>query len=240
VLAAVRGKAVPADVALVSATMSKAIKKLVSSRRRCRRRCCVLVTPLAPLAQRLRRAPACRGARAEGLEAPLQVGTLLPDVVQLQTASTHKAVAGSRHEFASVPPGRDRLDMLRDIIEPEVRQGGGGVWGGGRGRWGRAALGRWLRAAAVQALLRGAVRVGSRCQKELGPGGCCGACRQLSRRRCPALAPAAPPPARIGSNRPALSATRMPLPQIRQGRKVLVFCNTMDSCRAVEHFCVET
>jgi hypothetical protein len=75
---AVRNKASPASVALVSATMSKAVKKVVQ--------------------------------------------TALPGVVQLQTSSTHKAVAGSRHEFTSVPPGRDRLDMLRDIIEPEVRR----------------------------------------------------------------------------------------------------------------------
>lgn len=77
ILMAVRNKASPASVALVSATMSKAVKKVVQA--------------------------------------------ALPDVVQLQTSSTHKAVAGSRHEFTSVPPGRDRLDMLRDIIEPEVR-----------------------------------------------------------------------------------------------------------------------
>jgi len=79
VLAAVRSRAAPARAALVSATMTAAVRRLVSD--------------------------ALPGARV------------------LETRSLHRAVAGSRHEFVTVPPGRDRRDVLADAIGGDARRG---------------------------------------------------------------------------------------------------------------------
>lgn len=72
-LSALKSKPQPAQVILVSATMTKAVERLVKEH--------------------------------------------LPAVVKLQTASFHKAVAGCRHEFMTVPPGRDKVDLLIELIQ---------------------------------------------------------------------------------------------------------------------------
>ena len=51
----------------------------------------------------------------------------LPDAKRIATDSLHKGVAGSVHEFLTVPPGGDKLRMTLDILE------GRGVAGAARG-----------------------------------------------------------------------------------------------------------
>ena len=33
----------------------------------------------------------------------------------IETSSLHKGIAGSRHNFVTLPPGRDKLDLLDDV-----------------------------------------------------------------------------------------------------------------------------
>lgn len=52
--------------------------------------------------------------------APLQpikrlLATTFPDMATLQTRTTHRAIAGSRHGFLSLPPGRDKMDLLAEV-----------------------------------------------------------------------------------------------------------------------------
>lgn len=37
----------------------------------------------------------------------------LPDLRRVETRSLHRGVAGARHGFLEVPPGSNKLDMLR-------------------------------------------------------------------------------------------------------------------------------
>ncbi len=40
-----------------------------------------------------------------------------PEVRFLQTSSTHKAIAGSKHIFTALPPGQDKLNALEQVGE---------------------------------------------------------------------------------------------------------------------------
>ncbi|KAL6757569.1 P-loop containing nucleoside triphosphate hydrolase protein [Haematococcus lacustris] len=78
ILTPLRAKTNPASVMLVSATMTKPIKRLLASQ--------------------------------------------FPDIKTLQTASTHFGIAGSQHLFTCLPAGRDKMDLLLDVLSPDVRR----------------------------------------------------------------------------------------------------------------------
>jgi hypothetical protein len=44
------------------------------------------------------------------------VAAQLPDAQRLETSGLHRGVANSRHVFSTIPPGRDKMDMLAEII----------------------------------------------------------------------------------------------------------------------------
>eukprot|EP00983_Pelagomonas_calceolata_P125868 1161247-Pelagomonas_calceolata.AAC.2 len=43
------------------------------------------------------------------------LATQFPDMNMLETASLHKGITGSQHEFVSQQAGRDRLDLLSEV-----------------------------------------------------------------------------------------------------------------------------
>ncbi|KAG1667840.1 hypothetical protein FOA52_011028 [Chlamydomonas sp. UWO 241] len=45
-----------------------------------------------------------------------------PGVRMIETSSLHKGIQGSRHKFVRQPPGRDKLDLLGDLLAPDARQ----------------------------------------------------------------------------------------------------------------------
>lgn len=49
------------------------------------------------------------------------ISTDFPGVQVIETSSLHKGIAGSRHRFVTIPPGRDKMDLLDDILAPEAR-----------------------------------------------------------------------------------------------------------------------
>ncbi len=79
---------------------------------------------------------------------PIQrlLSSQFPDITALQTRSTHHAIAGSRHVFSALPPGRDKLAMLSEVRGQQrgrQRGGSGGVQqgrGAARGLLGRQQL----------------------------------------------------------------------------------------------------
>jgi superfamily II DNA/RNA helicase len=46
-----------------------------------------------------------------------------PAIKSLQTSSVHHGIAGSKHYFVSLPPGRDKLDMLVEVLGADARRG---------------------------------------------------------------------------------------------------------------------
>lgn len=77
-LLTLKGKSTPVEVVLVSATMTKAVRRVVKEH--------------------------------------------LPGLKSIETSSLHKGVVGSRHGFSSVPPGGNKVDLLLEILEVEVRK----------------------------------------------------------------------------------------------------------------------
>lgn len=43
------------------------------------------------------------------------ISSQFPDIKQLTTSTLHKGIAGSRHQFLSLPPGKDKLDLLSEV-----------------------------------------------------------------------------------------------------------------------------
>lgn len=43
------------------------------------------------------------------------VSAELPGLQFIETSSLHRAVGGSRHSFMTVPPGRDKMDILAEV-----------------------------------------------------------------------------------------------------------------------------
>ncbi|MEW5302928.1 MAG: hypothetical protein WDW36_005665 [Sanguina aurantia] len=78
ILEPLSSKPIPAQVVLVSATMTKAVKKLCTAN--------------------------------------------IKDVMTLQTSTMHKAVAGSRHQFMTMPPGGDKLQQLGQILDIDSKR----------------------------------------------------------------------------------------------------------------------
>lgn len=67
-----------------------------------------------------------------------------PGARMLETSSLHKGIAGSRHVFMRQPPGRDKLDLLGDMLAPDARQQTK-VWGMNESVAGSAGESEWLR-----------------------------------------------------------------------------------------------
>jgi len=51
------------------------------------------------------------------------LATQFPDMNMLETASLHKGITGSQHEFVSQQAGRDRLDLLSEVMSPYLARG---------------------------------------------------------------------------------------------------------------------
>jgi superfamily II DNA/RNA helicase len=51
------------------------------------------------------------------------MGQLLPGMRPLRTASLHRAIAGSRHQFVSVPPGGNKLAVCVQLVQGDVAKG---------------------------------------------------------------------------------------------------------------------
>ncbi len=152
-IAQVRSKAQPANVLLVSATMTKAVKKLVAEE---------LPGLVTLQTGSMHRAVAGskhafvsleRGQdKLSMLQDVIQVGRVvwsfstrcavkycslrmwcvrvdeLPGLVTLQTGSMHRAVAGSKHVFVSLERGQDKLYMLQDVIQVSTVSCRWSVW----------------------------------------------------------------------------------------------------------------
>eukprot|EP00955_Chlamydomonas_euryale_P001022 11906-Chlamydomonas_euryale.AAC.2 len=50
------------------------------------------------------------------------IATDFPGVKTIETSSLHKGIAGSRHRFLRVPPGRDKLDLLGEVLAQDTQQ----------------------------------------------------------------------------------------------------------------------
>lgn len=48
---------------------------------------------------------------------------LLPGMRPLRTASLHRAIAGSRHQFVSVPPGGNKLALAVQLVQGDAARG---------------------------------------------------------------------------------------------------------------------
>ena len=48
------------------------------------------------------------------------MATDFPGIRMLETSSLHKGIAGSKHQFVTLPPGRDKLDLLDDVSHPHL------------------------------------------------------------------------------------------------------------------------
>jgi hypothetical protein len=67
------------------------------------------------------------------------MSTLLPAMRPLRTASLHKAIAGSRHQFVSVPPGGNKLALAAQLVQGDAaRKRRALVFCGTVDRWGPA------------------------------------------------------------------------------------------------------
>ena len=137
----------------------------------------------------------------------------------VETKSLHKGVVGARHSFLPLPPNSDKLDVLLQVPGGEgVGCRGGGGAGQGLGRQ-LASREQWTGPAS-----------GGGCKHVPPP--CPDIVRSLRQRsRChrqPRSCPTLPLP------------HPDPVPQVvegeqRRGKRLMVFCNTIDSCRAAEH-----
>ena len=43
------------------------------------------------------------------------IATDFPGVRMLETDSLHKGISGSKHRFVTMPPGRDKFDLLDEV-----------------------------------------------------------------------------------------------------------------------------
>lgn len=73
------------------------------------------------------------------LPPPLQpirrlIATDFANIRMLETQSLHKGIQGSKHRFMTLPPGRDKMDLLDEVRSKGRSVGGVGTWGSGMGR----------------------------------------------------------------------------------------------------------
>ncbi|GAX78605.1 hypothetical protein CEUSTIGMA_g6044.t1 [Chlamydomonas eustigma] len=83
-------------------------------------------TILTPLRSRVDRPKAQVVLVSATMSKPIRrlIATDFPGIRMIETSSLHKGIAGSKHQFVTLPSGRDKLDVLDDVIAPSLRQQG--------------------------------------------------------------------------------------------------------------------